>query len=145
MIPPDTPRPLTPEADDTQRAGLRILVAEDDADTARTTAVLLEMDGHHVYLAGDGASALKAIEGVDPDVVLLDIDLPGMDGYEVARRLKARNLLKNPLLIAITGYGQDADKRYSAEAGIDLHWVKPVDPELLQRLLKRFERVVASP
>jgi CheY-like chemotaxis protein len=75
-------------------------------------------------------------------VLLLDIALPDMEGYEVARRVKARNARKTPLLVAITGYGGDADRQQSAAAGIDLHWVKPVDPQVLQGLLKRFQRIV---
>jgi len=139
MISLDLLRPLLSPPN----AGLRILMAEDNADTAFSTAQLLEMDGDHVYLAGDGASALEAAERVDPDVVLLDIGLPGgMDGYEVAKRLKARKSVRCPLLIAITGYGRDADRRQSAEAGIDLHWVKPVDPTRLRWLLKRFQSVI---
>ena len=140
MIPSDIRRP-SPSPPNT---GLRILMAEDHADTAQSTALLLEMDGHQVYLAENGASALEIAESTDPDVVLLDIGLPNMDGYEVAKRLKARNTVKCPLLIAITGYGRDIDRRRSAEAGIDLHWVKPVDPEVLTGLLKRFESIVAS-
>jgi CheY-like chemotaxis protein len=127
---------------DTKPTGLRILVTEDDADTALSTASLLSLGGHEVHIAGDGASALEAVEDCDPDVLLLDIGLPDMEGYEVARRVKARNALKTPLLIAITGYGEDADRQRSTDAGIDLHLVKPVDPEQLQGLLKRFQRVV---
>jgi CheY-like chemotaxis protein len=140
MIPSDIRRP-SPSPPNT---GLRILMAEDHADTAKSTALLLELDGHEVYLAENGASALEVAECTDPDVVLLDIGLPDMDGYEVAKRLKARNTVKCPLLIAITGYGRDEDKRQSAEAGIDLHWVKPVDPALLQNVLKQLQNVVAS-
>jgi CheY-like chemotaxis protein len=124
-------------------SGLRILVAEDDASTATATAELLGLEGHEVHLAGDGASALEAVEAFNPDVVLLDIGLPVVDGYEVAKRVKGRNTLKTPLLIALTGYGADADRAESAASGIDLHWVKPVDPDLLLTLLKRFQRVIA--
>ena len=142
MIPSDIRRPsLSPP-----NTGLRILMAEDHADTAKSTALLLELDGSlEVYLAENGAlSALEVAECTDPDVVLLDIGLPDMDGYEVAKRLKARNTVKCPLLIAITGYGRAEDIRQSAKAGIDLHWVKPVDPALLQNVLKQLQNVVAS-
>jgi CheY-like chemotaxis protein len=121
---------------------LCILIAEDEPANASTTAALLRRDGHEVYVAGDGVAALQAVEDYDPDVLLLDIGLPGVDGCEVARRIKSRNVLKTPLLVAVTGYGEDADRKRSAEAGIDLHWVKPVEPELLQKLLKRFWNVV---
>jgi two-component system CheB/CheR fusion protein len=127
---------------DTIPARLRILIAEDEPATAFTTAALLRLDGHEVFVAGDGPSALKAVEAYDPDVLLLDIGLPGLDGCEVARRVKMRNALKTPLLVALTGYVGDADRKRSAEAGIDLYWVKPVEPELLQRLLNRFLNVI---
>jgi CheY-like chemotaxis protein len=127
---------------DTERRGLRVLIAEDDAGTATSMAVLLRIAGHDVHVAGDGPSALQAVEAVDPDVLLLDIGLPGVDGCEVARRVKTRNALKTPLLVAITGYDGDDDRARSAEAGIDLYCVKPVEPELLQGLLQRFHRVV---
>jgi two-component system, OmpR family, response regulator len=115
---------------------LRILVVEDNADAAASTALLLELDGHEVHIAGDGAAGLAAAEALNPDAVLLDIALPGIDGYEVARRLKARPGTNSPLLIAVTGYGRDVDRAQSAAAGIDLHLVKPVEPELLQKLLR---------
>jgi two-component system, chemotaxis family, CheB/CheR fusion protein len=121
---------------------LRVLIAEDEPATAFTTAALLRMDGHEVFVAGDGPTALEAVEAYDPDVLLLDIGLPGVDGCEVARRVKTRNALKTPLLVAMTGYIEDADRKRSAEAGIDLYWAKPVEPELLQRLLKRFQNII---
>jgi two-component system CheB/CheR fusion protein len=127
---------------DTMPTGLRILIAEDEPVTATATAAMLRMDGHEVFVAEDGASALEAVEAYDPDVLLLDIGLPGVDGCEVARRVKTRNALKTPLLVAMTGYVADADRERSAEAGIDVYWAKPVEPELLQRLLKRFQNIV---
>jgi CheY-like chemotaxis protein len=127
---------------DMEPTGLRILVAEDDADTASTMATFLRLHGYEVHLAGDGASTLEAVEDCDPDVLLLDLGLPDMEGYDVARRVKARKALKTPLLIAITARGRDADRERSAAAGIDLHWVKPVDPEQLQGLLTRFQQVI---
>jgi two-component system CheB/CheR fusion protein len=127
---------------DTVPTRLRVLIAEDEPATASTTAALLRMDGHEVFVAGDGPSALEAVEAYDPDVLLLDIGLPGVDGCEVARRVRSRNALKTPLLVALTGYVGDADRERSAEAGIDLYWAKPVEPELLQRLLRRFQDVV---
>jgi CheY-like chemotaxis protein len=129
---------------DKETARLRVLVVEDDADTAASVAILLRMDGHEVQVAGDGPNALRAAEASPPDVALLDLWLPGMDGYEVARRLQERAAEKKPLLIAITGCGQEPDRQRSAQAGIDLHLLKPVDPAALQRLLRRFERIIAK-
>jgi two-component system CheB/CheR fusion protein len=122
--------------------GLRVLVAEDDADTAVSTAALLSLSGHEVDIAADGPFAVEAVVTGHPDVVLLDISLPGLDGYEVAKRVKGQHAERTPLLIAVTGYGSAEDRQRSAAAGIDLHLVKPVDPELLQKLLKRFQQVV---
>jgi DNA-binding response OmpR family regulator len=125
---------------DKEKTGLRVLVVEDDMDTSASVATLLRMDGHEVQVARDGRTAVRMSQESSPDVALLDIRLPGMDGYEVARRLQERATKKKPLLIAITGCGREQDRRRSAEAGIDLHLVKPVDPEALQRLLRRFPR-----
>ena len=121
----------------TERAGLRVLVAAANPITALQMELLLGMDGHDVRLAHDGASALQAVEAHDPDVLLLDGGLPGLDGHEVARRLKRRNAVKTPLLIEMAGQGQVADR------DIDLRLEQPVDPVFLQQLLKRFQRVVS--
>jgi signal transduction histidine kinase/integral membrane sensor domain MASE1/CheY-like chemotaxis protein len=116
-------------------SGRRILVVEDNADVAETLALLLREWGHQTLVAHDGHAALEAADRHRPDVVLLDIGLPGMDGYEVARRLRQEYGLSSALLIAVTGYGQEEDRRRSREASIDHHLVKPVDPALLARLL----------
>jgi DNA-binding response OmpR family regulator len=123
--------------------GLRVLVVEDYADCAASMALLLRLSGHDVRVAGDGASALDEAQQFQPDVVLLDIGLPGgMDGYEVAKRLQEHTAEKKPLLVAFTGFGSDADRRHSSEVGIDLHLVKPTDPDNLLRLLRRFQRII---
>jgi CheY-like chemotaxis protein len=123
---------------------LRILLVEDDGDSAETLAVLLRIYGHEVEVAHDGPTALRLAAAAPPDVALLDLGLPGgMDGYEVARRLREQEADKLPLLIAVTGYGQEEDRRRSAEAGIHLHLLKPVDGEALNRLLQRFQAVIA--
>jgi CheY-like chemotaxis protein len=88
--------------------------------------------------------ALRVAHDWPPDVVLLDIGLPGLDGYEVAKRLHERAAGRKPLLIAITGYGQDEDRRRSAEAGIHLHLLKPADPAGLQQMLKRFQGIIGK-
>jgi CheY-like chemotaxis protein len=138
---------LTPAKDnmhDNETTPLRVLVVEDEADTAASVAMLLRLDGHEVQVAGDGPTALRVAQERPPDVALLDLLLPGMDGYEVARRLLERATDKRPLLIAITGCGQEPDRQRSAQAGIDLHLLKPVDPAALQGLLKRFQGIIAE-
>jgi signal transduction histidine kinase/DNA-binding response OmpR family regulator len=113
----------------------RILVVDDNEDGLETLAILLELSGHAVQTAADGPSALAAAETFRPDVVLLDIGLPGMDGYEVARRLRANPVFRQTRLIALTGWGQDNDRQQSRDAGFDLHLVKPIDPAELRRVL----------
>ena len=123
--------------------GLRVLLVEDQADCAAGLAMVLRSDGHAVRVAADGPAALDAARAVPPDVVLLDIDLPGgMDGYEVAKRLHEQKAAKKPLLVAVTGLGSEADRRQSAEVGIDLHLVKPADLDALLQLLRRFQRII---
>jgi two-component system, OmpR family, response regulator len=125
-------------------AGLHVLVVEDDPDTAESTALLLRLYGHQVQTAPDGPSALRAAQVAPPDVVLLDLGLPGMDGWKVAKRLGEQAGKKQPLLIAVTGYGREADQRRSLEAGIHLHLLKPVDPDFLRKLLLRFQAISMS-
>jgi two-component system CheB/CheR fusion protein len=115
----------------------RILVVDDNDDAAESLAHLLALDGHHVRVARDGLTALDAAERLDPDVVLLDIGIPGMDGLEIARHLRSRRGPDALLLVATTGFGQPADRRRTAEAGFDHHLVKPVDPQAVQALLAR--------
>lgn len=126
-------------------ARLRVLVVEDHADTADSMAVLLSLYGHEVRVARDGPAALGMARAFSPDVVLLDIGLPGMDGWRVAEQLRQHPAAQRPLLIALTGHGQEADRRRSQEAGIDLHLLKPVDPEQLCGLLSRFQRLLTQP
>ena len=124
---------------------LRILLVEDDGDSAETLAVLLRIYGHEVQVARDGPTALRLAADQPPDVALLDLGLPGgMDGYEVARRLREQKPGRLLFLIAVTGYGQDEDRRHSAEAGIHLHLLKPVDGEAINRLLERFQAIIAG-
>jgi CheY-like chemotaxis protein len=122
---------------------LRVLVVEDDADGAASMAVFLRHQGHEVEVARDGPTALRIAADRPPDDALLDIGLPGgMDGWEVARRLQEQAAGKAPLLIAVTGYGQEADRRRSDQASIDLHLLKPADPEDLTKLLERFKTIL---
>ena len=114
---------------------LRILVVDDNKDAVQSMAMLLEVSGNDVRLAHEGKQALELAQQFKPHVVLLDIGLPGMDGYEVARRLRQQPPLQRSLLIALTGYGQPEDRKRSRAAGFDYHLVKPVDPTELEELL----------
>jgi two-component system CheB/CheR fusion protein len=114
---------------------LRVLVVDDNVDAAATLAVLLENDGHEVRRAHDGPGALTAADAFRPDAVFLDLGLPGMDGYEVARRLRLRANDSRPLLVAVSGYGRDEDRRRSRMAGFDHHLVKPAELSVLRSAL----------
>ncbi|HXS20349.1 MAG TPA: response regulator [Steroidobacteraceae bacterium] len=113
----------------------RLLVVDDNRDAAESMSMLLEMWGHEVAYAYDGPSALETAEQWQPEAVFLDIGLPGMDGYEVAERLRELPQAKGAVLIAITGYGQEDDRQRSQRAGIDHHLVKPVAPDALRSLI----------
>jgi signal transduction histidine kinase/ActR/RegA family two-component response regulator len=115
----------------------RILVVDDNVDAADSLATLLDLSGHQVWTAYGGAAALDVADTHRPEVILLDIGLPGMDGHEVARRLRRHPALSDVMLVALTGYGQEADRRRTQDAGFDHHLVKPVDPDDLTRLLVR--------
>jgi CheY-like chemotaxis protein len=111
-----------------------VLVIEDNADARDMLRIALELDGHRVETAADGVSGVNTALRTTPDVVLIDIGLPGLDGYAVARRLRAQ-LGDRVTLVALTGYGQTEDRRRTSEAGFDAHLVKPVDPDVLTRAL----------
>jgi CheY-like chemotaxis protein len=117
--------------------GADVMVVEDNLDAAEAVTMLLELLGHHVRVVHDGAAALHAAQVRVPDLMLVDIGLPGMDGYEVARRVRRDAHLKGTLLVALTGYGRDEDKRQSVAAGFDEHLTKPVDPDALDRIVAR--------
>jgi len=119
-------------------SGRSILIVEDNADARDVLRVLLELEGHEVETAEEGQAALELARTKDPDIALVDIGLPGIDGYEVARRLRARDP-RRPLLIALTGYGQPEDRRRATDAGFDDVLVKPVDPVTLTALLATLE------
>jgi PAS domain S-box-containing protein len=118
----------------------RVLIVDDHVDAAITLDAVLRSLGHDTRVVHDGPAALTAVEEYKPEVVLLDIGLPGMDGYEVARRLRERRNRPPLRIVAITGWGQPADRTRSAEAGFDLHLVKPVDEGSLQRALENGDR-----
>jgi CheY-like chemotaxis protein len=121
--------------DNTAVTRLRVLVVDDCHDTTETMAMLFRLWGHDVRVAHDGPSALAQARGEPPDMVFLDIGLPGMDGYEVARRLRRQPGGGRVFLVALTGYGQEEDRRRAREAGFDAYLVKPVDPDALRELL----------
>jgi signal transduction histidine kinase len=127
------------------KRGHRILLADDNRDALDSLATLLQCDGHEVHTAADGAEALEVAAGCHPDVVLLDIGMPKLDGYEVARRIRAEPWGKSTVLIALTGWGQDEDRRRSREVGFDSHLVKPLDPDALSALLSRLPSRAKAP
>jgi CheY-like chemotaxis protein len=118
---------------------LRVLIVDDNHDAADAMAVMLEMMGHHAEAAYDGIKALQLASDLEPDLILLDLGLPDMDGFEVARRLR-RLANRTPRLVALTGYGADEDKRRTSEAGFDEHVIKPVTPENVSEIANRAAR-----
>jgi len=129
------PRCPTTAVEPVQRRPVRILVVDDNMDAAQTLGLLLQCLGHEVRLAHNGAEALAAALEYRPEAVLLDIGLPGMDGYEVARRWRAQAGGEHTLLVALTGYGQEQDRLQSQQAGFNHHLVKPVEVAELQEVL----------
>ena len=122
------------------RSGLRILVADDNRDNVETLAMMLELQGHEVATAHDGVEALAAAERMRPEVAFLDIGMPAMDGYEVCRALRALPFGAGVCVVALTGWGQEDDRRRTREAGFDRHLVKPVDFAEIDHLLAEAAR-----
>jgi signal transduction histidine kinase/ActR/RegA family two-component response regulator len=118
-----------------EAARRRILVADDNRDAATSLAMLLEMEGHDVRRAYDGIEALQIADEFRPDVAVLDLGMPRLDGYGAARELRGREWAKDMLLLALTGWGQQGDKRLALEAGFDRHLTKPIDPDTLRALV----------
>jgi CheY-like chemotaxis protein len=114
---------------------LRVLVVDDNADMAVSLAILLRGSGHDVRTAHDGPTALQAALDYRPNVVLLDIGLPGIDGYEVAKRLRQQPIFSTVVLVAMTGFGQQSDRQRSQDAGFNHHLVKPADFEQVRQIL----------
>jgi CheY-like chemotaxis protein len=132
--------PATPAAEAHGRveplaAGLRVLVVDDNRDVADTTATILRLSGCDTHVAYDGPAGLDAVERLQPDAVLLDIGLPGLDGYQVAERMRAHPVHRKILVVAVSGYGQEEDRIRSKAAGFDYHVVKPIDPAVINGLL----------
>jgi two-component system, OmpR family, response regulator len=124
---------MTTSPDGPAGGGLRVLLVADHADVAGSLAELFRLEGHEVRVAPDCPAALREAAAEVPDVVLLDIDMAGVDGWELARRLKGQAGGKHPLTIGVGGWGW----RHHQEAGVDLHLLKPADPEYLCRLLRQ--------
>jgi PAS domain S-box-containing protein len=133
-----TPAPQPPAASNEAKmptGSLRILVVDDNRDTAESLTMLLRMSGHDVQTAHDGPAALKAARDYRPNVMLLDIGLPGLNGYEVAKQLRQQPVPQEIVLVAMTGYGQETDRQNAREAGFDHHLVKPADFAEVQQIL----------
>jgi len=113
----------------------RVLVADDNRDAGETLAMLLRLDGHEVHVATDGLQAVEMFAREQPDVVILDIGMPGLSGHEAALRIREQCGERAVTLIAVTGWGQKADKERSAASGFDHHFTKPVEPTVLSALL----------
>jgi CheY-like chemotaxis protein len=115
--------------------GHRVLVVDDNRDAAITLSMVLRLQGHQVQVAHDGPTALEMTSEFQPDMIFLDIGMPGMDGYEVARRIRTSPDLQQPILAALTGWGQEEDRQRTADAGFDHHLVKPPEPQAIEKLL----------
>jgi CheY-like chemotaxis protein len=126
---------VLPGAPAASAAPLQLMLVDDNVDAANTLAMLLEMQGYTVSVAYRAHDALERAATDTPDIFLLDIGLPDMDGYELARRLRAQSATRDTVLIALTGYGQAQDRARSEQAGFDHHLVKPVEIERLSALL----------
>jgi signal transduction histidine kinase/ActR/RegA family two-component response regulator len=128
VVPPPPPQPTSPPAKaETIGPTLRVLVVDDNVDTVTTLAMLVQESGHDVRTAYDGSAVLETALDYRPNVVLLDIGLPGLDGFEVAKLLRRQPALQHAVLVAMTGYGRESDRQRSQEAGFDHHLVKPGD------------------
>ena len=136
MVAPTDDGHVVPEYESESSPLRRILIVDDDTDAAEALGELLRDCGHEVATAHDGPQALDRARLQRPDVVLLDIGMPEMDGYEVAKRIREELGLDDALLVALTGYGEDRHRRLAREAGFDHHVTKPVDASKLEELLK---------
>ena len=134
-LPPETLPPLVADNSLPNSRSLKVLVVDDNVDSAETLGMLLRASGHDVRTAHDGPSALNAAIETVPDVIFLDIGLPLMNGYEVAKRIRQQPDLENVMLIALTGYGQDTDRLASLSAGFEQHLVKPARLEQMLNIL----------
>jgi PAS domain S-box-containing protein len=141
---PKTSEPST-SAPSATTIGRRILIVDDNHDAATSLAMLVDMWGHETFVARDGHEAIDLAERHRPDLLLLDIGLPGLSGYEVCSRIRSRDWGRGIEIFALTGWGQEEDRRRTREAGFDGHLIKPVDPEKLHRLLSSLSRLRQRP
>jgi CheY-like chemotaxis protein len=116
------------------------LIVDDNADAAQMLSLVVKMLGNEIRVAGDGLLAIRAAEEFMPDVVLMDIGMPQMNGYEAARHIRGQLWGKEMVLVALTGWGQDEDKQRAIEAGFNYHLVKPAEPAELQQLLAQLHK-----
>jgi CheY-like chemotaxis protein len=136
-LPPVGPdRPTAPRARSPGETPLRVLVVEDGDDSREMLMALLRLWGHEVYEAADGETGLARCREIRPDVALVDVGLPGIDGYELAQQIRRVPELAPMLLVAITGYGRPEDQRRAREVGFDAHLLKPVEPQVLRTILQ---------
>lgn len=119
-------------------AARRVLVVDDNRDAAESLAMFLKLSGHETFIAHDGLEAVDKAARLSPDIILLDIGLPKINGFEAARRIREQSQGKRLVLVALTGWGQDADRHKSREAGFNAHLVKPVDAAVLANLMAEF-------
>ena len=120
-----------------EHGGFRVLVVDDNLDNAESLSMFVRLLGYEVETAHDGLQAIEVAQRFAPDLVLLDIGLPKLDGYEVAQRLRAEATCKAACLVAITGWGRDEDNDRAMQAGFDHHLTKPVDPAVLESLIAK--------
>jgi CheY-like chemotaxis protein len=150
---PTVPPPSTQDAGLARTSGagqgerLRVLVADDNIDFANSMGELLRQEGHEVEVVHDGTAALRVATEAQPDVAFFDIGMPGINGYELATRLRAAEDTHRILLVAVTGWGQESDKQRVRAAGYDHHWVKPIEAEQAIKLLQsvRSQKRAAAP
>jgi len=114
----------------------RVLIADDNLDAAESLQLWLQLAGHEVRIAANGAEALSAAETFLPEVALLDIGMPDISGFDVARHIRAAPWGRGMVLIALTGWGQEEDRRLTAEAGFDHHLTKPIPPDAIEELIR---------
>jgi PAS domain S-box-containing protein len=131
-------RKPSPPSPTSRHSSRRVLVVDDNVDVAQSLALLLDLEGHKTKIAHDGPTALKIALAEPPEIAFLDIGMPGMDGYELARKFREEEALRDVFLVALTGWGQAEDRRRTAEAGFDAHEVKPIEPEALAKVFSNW-------
>ena len=129
------PEQPQPPSNSQRPAKRRILVVDDNHDSADSLAALLSLGGHETHTANDGEHAISEAAKLRPDVILLDIGLPRLDGYDTCRRIREQPWGREMVIVALTGWGEDEDRRMSTQAGFDGHLVKPVDHDALNALM----------